>query len=437
MGAGRSASSLIKYLLQEAAKETWELTVGDVSMELAAEKSKGSEHARAIAFDVTNETQRKAEINRANLVISMLPPALHILAAKDCVALGKNMVTASYISPEIQSLDKEARDNGVLIMNECGLDPGIDHMSAMQIIHELQRKGANLKSFKSYTGGLVAPESNDNPWGYKFTWNPRNVILAGQGTARYIENGEYKYIPYNRLFEYTDFIEVDGHGSYEGYANRDSLAYRHYYGIDKIPTLLRGTLRNTGYCEAWNAFVKLGITDDTFIMEGSGKMTYAGYIRSFLPANHSYGFLPVDLANFLGVDPNSEVMKKISWTGLLDEEAIGLPDSTPAQILQSKLESKWILNPKDKDMIVMLHHFIFELDGQEQNLQSVLVVKGDDPVYTAMSKTVGLPLGIVAKRMLNKQIHLSGVHLPVTKELYEPVLQELSSMNIRFVEKLY
>ena len=232
--------------------ENWEITVGDVSHEMALEKTKNLPGSRAIAFDVTNEIQRTEEINLADLVISLLPPSLHILAAKACVNLKKSLVTASYISDEIKALDADAKKSGILIMNECGLDPGIDHMSAMHIIHRLKAEGAELLSFKSYTGGLIAPESNDNPWGYKFTWNPRNVIVAGQGTAKYMENAGYKYIPYNRLFKQTERIEIAGHGRFEGYANRDSLAYRHHYGLDHISTLLRGTLRQDGFCGAWS-----------------------------------------------------------------------------------------------------------------------------------------------------------------------------------------
>ncbi len=436
MGAGRSSTVLIHYLLSKAETENWEVTVGDVSAELAREKTKGHTHARPIVFDVNNESQRKSEISQTDLVISLLPPALHIIAAKDAVALKKNVLTASYLSPEIMALDADARKNGVLIMNECGLDPGIDHMSAMHIIHRLQNKGAVLKSFKSYTGGLIAPEFHTNPWKYKFTWNPRNVILAGQGTARYIENGLYKYIPYNRLFEYAEPIEVESYGRFEGYANRDSLAYRHHYGLESIATLLRGTLRNEGFCKAWNAFVRLGITDDTFVMEGSADMTYAGYIRSFLPAGKTSFSLGADLASFLGENQSGEVMNKIKWTGLLEEEPIGLPDSTPARILQHLLEKKWALQPGDQDMIVMFHDFVYTLDGKEQQLHSVLVVKGDDSVYTAMAKTVGLPLGMVAGRLVNKEINLTGVHIPVMKEVYQPVLQELESMNISFVESI-
>lgn len=436
MGAGRSASSLIRYLLERAGKDKWEITVGDFSFELAQEKTKGDQSARPISFDINNEKQRRDEIGRADLVISLLPPALHIVAAKECLLQKKNMVTASYITDEIRSLDKEAKKSGVLIMNECGLDPGIDHMSAMQIIHRLQAEGADITSFKSYTGGLIAPESNDNPWSYKFTWNPRNVVLAGQGTARYIENNRYKYIPYSSLFDQSETIDAGTWGLFEGYANRDSLAYRHHYQIENIPTLLRGTLRNDGFCKAWNVFVKLGITDDSFVMEGSSGMTYEDFIRSFLPAALDPLPLPVALARFTGVDEKGAVIDKISWTGILDPEPIGLPDSSPAKILQHKLEQKWALKQGDKDLIIMIHRFNYRLKKKVYNLQSLLVVKGEDSVYTAMARTVGLPLGITAGLMLHGTLKLTGVHLPVMKEIYDPVLRELESFGISFREEI-
>lgn len=437
MGAGRSSSALIRYLIEHSAIQKWEITVGDVSEQLAIEKTKGVPNTRAIAFDVNNDQQREAEISYTDLVISLLPPSLHIKAVLDCVRLKKSIITASYNSAEIQQFHLEAKNAGILILNECGLDPGIDHMSAMQIIHKLNDIGAVIEHFKSYTGGLIAPESNDNPWGYKFTWNPRNVILAGQGTARYKENSFYKYIPYNRLFLQTEPIEIPGHGFFEGYANRDSLAYMQIYGLDNIPTLLRGTLRNSGFGKAWSLLVKLGLTDDSFVMNGSSEMTYADMVRSFLPDRANGMDLFRNLCDFAGLEENDPVMQKIKWTGLLEETQIGLPDSTPAQILQHLLEQKWKLKPGDKDMIVMQHSFVYKLDQKTACLNSSLVVKGDDSVYTAMAKTVGLPLGMVAKLILTNKLSLTGVNLPVMKEVYQPVLEELTTCGITFTESKF
>jgi saccharopine dehydrogenase-like NADP-dependent oxidoreductase len=303
------------------------------------------------------------------------------------------------------------------------------------VIHRLQEQGCELTSFKSYTGGLVAPESNDNPWGYKFSWNPRNVILAGQGTARYIRNGYYKYIPYNRIFTETEKITVDDCGTFDGYANRDSLAYRHHYSIDNIPTLLRGTLRYSGFCRAWDVFVKLGLTDDSYKVEKSETLTYAQLVKAFLPASSRKEKLVDAVAEFCNLPPDGEAMTKVIWTGILSDNPIEVADASPAMILQHLLEKKWKLMPGDKDMIVMQHQFEYLKNDRAEKLNSSLMVIGDDENFTAMAKTVGLPLGIVARLLMQGKITLSGVHIPVMKEIYEPVLKELSSMGIRFSEK--
>ncbi len=434
LGAGRSSSSLIRYLLENAAQDNYFLQVADLSLELAAEKTGGHPAAKAIALNVTDDNARGKVIQQADLVISLLPPALHILAAKDCLKYGKNLVTASYISPEIAALNDECVSKGLLFLNECGLDPGIDHMSAMQIIHALQQKGAQLTAFRSYTGGLVAPESNDNPWGYKFTWNPRNVILAGQGTARYIRDGKYYYIPYPRLFSETEKIVFEGTGTFDGYANRDSLAYRKHYGLDTIPTLLRGTLRYENYCAGWQVFVSLGITDDTFIVEHSDQLTYAEFLGAFIPSHIEGKTTEERLKKYLGKD--SELLyPMIASTGLLDDEKTGLENATPAQILLHRLQQKWVLGKNDLDMVVMQHQFEYVLNGRKEKIFSSLVVKGESQLHTAMAKTVGLPLGIAARHLLKKEIKLTGVHLPVQEEIYTPVLKELESMNICFTEQ--
>ncbi len=434
IGAGRSSSSLITYLLQHAKSENWKVKVGDVSIEIAKQKVHQHTFGEAILFDINNEEQRQKEIESSDLVISMLPATMHGKVAQDCVHFKKNLVTASYVSDEMRALDKAAKDSGIVLLNEIGLDPGIDHMSAMQIIDRLKANGADINLFKSYCGGLVAPESNDNPWGYKFSWNPRNVVLAGQSTAQYIQNSAYKYIPYNRLFTQIENIEVSGLGNFDGYANRDSLAYRQPYGLENIATLLRGTLRMTGYCKAWNVFVKLGLTDDTYRLENVKGMTYRDLIESYLP----FGKKSTEekLIEFMGNEFDSETLKKLTWLGILGAEAIELESGSPAQLLQHLLEKKWLLQPNDKDMIVMQHQFEYTLRGQSvrKKIYSTLVVKGDDSNHTAMAKTVGLPMAIAARKILNREIKLSGVQIPVLKEIYEPVLHELEIQGIRFTE---
>ncbi len=437
LGAGRSATVLIEYLLNHSAVEQWTLTVGDVSEDLAKQKTGNHPNSHAVAFDINDAVVRLSEVSKADIVISLLPAHLHLPVAQECVKQKKNLVTASYVSKEMEALNEEAAHAGVLLLNECGLDPGIDHMSAMLLINKIKAEGGTITSYKSYTGGLVAPESNDNLWGYKFSWNPRNVILAGQGTAKYIENNEYKYIPYNRLYMQTEEIAVKGLGSFDGYANRDSLSYRAVYGLDNIPTMLRGTLRQKGFCKAWNVFVQLGLTDDTYTIEDSEHITYAQLTQAFLPKK-SGAPLPSQLAAFMHESEKSDVIQKVAWTGILSNEKIGLKNATPAQILQQLLEQKWKLKEGDKDMIVMQHIFEASLPNSPKEgvtLRSSLVVKGDDAVHTAMAKTVGLPAAIAAKLILNNKIKLKGVQIPVHKEIYEPVLKELESFGIIFREE--
>ena len=435
IGAGRSAVTLIKYLLDNSAANNWLVTVADFSIELAEKAVANHKNGKAIFFNVTDEKQRKTEIGNADIVISMLPASLHITVAKDCISLVKNLVTASYVSPEIADLDEQAKQAGVLLLNEIGLDPGIDHMSAMQVIDEIKENGGDLTSFKSFCGGLVHPDYDNNPWNYKFTWNPRNVVLAGQGTAQYIKQGKYKYIPYTKLFERTEVMEVLDAGEFEGYANRDSLGYRAAYGLEDIPTLFRGTLRRKGYCKAWNMFIQLGMTDDTYKVENSENLTYREFINLFFPYNNEFS-VEQKFCSYLNLSQDSEEFRKIEWLGVFTDTIVGLKDASPAQILQKICEEKWTLDPEDKDMIVMQHQFEYVQNGEQKKLNSSLLVFGDDPRYTSMAKTVGLPVAIAAKLILTGKIKSTGVKIPTTKDIYIPVLKELEENGINFVEEL-
>jgi saccharopine dehydrogenase-like NADP-dependent oxidoreductase len=435
IGAGRSAVTLIKYLLDNSSANNWQVKVADFSIELADQAVGNHNNGKAIFFNVTDKKQRESEIENADIVISMLPASLHITVAKDCVRLGKNLVTASYVSPEIAELDEAAKQAGILLLNEIGLDPGIDHMSAMQVIDEIKENGGELTSFKSFCGGLVHPDYDNNPWNYKFTWNPRNVVLAGQGTAQYIENGDYKYIPYTSLFERTEYMEVLDAGEFEGYANRDSLSYRKSYGLDDIPTLFRGTLRRKGYSEAWNIFVQLGMTDDTYKIENSASITNREFINMFLPFNDA---LTVEekLCKQFSLTTDSVIFQKIAWLSAFSENKVGMENASPAQILQAICEKKWTLGSEDKDMIVMQHQFEYVQNGEQKKLNSSLLVFGDDPRYTSMAKTVGLPVAIATKLILSGAIKSTGVKIPTTKDIYVPVLKELEENGINFVEEL-
>ncbi|GHA72528.1 saccharopine dehydrogenase C-terminal domain-containing protein [Pontibacter akesuensis] len=436
LGAGRSASSLISYLLDNAPAENWEVAIGDINVAHLQPLVEPLAFAKTITFDVHDTEQRAQEVNAADLVISLLPAVFHIEVAKECLAQEKHLITASYVSAAFLALHEEAQQKNLTILMESGLDPGIDHMSAMRVIRSIKAAGGKLTTFKSYTGGLVAPESDNNPWNYKFTWNPRNVVLAGQGTAKYIKKGQYKYIPYHKLFKRTDTFYVEGYGHFEGYANRDSLSYREPYELLDIPTMLRGTLRRQGYCEAWDVFVQLGLTDDSYDLDGSDQMTYRTFVEAFLPpASAATQSMAERISLYLGIPADGDVMQKLEWLGLFEETPVALAAATPAQILEKILKEKWTLAPGDKDMIVMQHQFGYTLNGEQREVTSTLVAKGDDEVQTAMAKTVGLPVGILAKLLLQGKITRRGVVIPIFPELYEPVLDELEAYGIRFVEK--
>jgi saccharopine dehydrogenase-like NADP-dependent oxidoreductase len=434
IGAGRSSSSLIDYFLSNAKLYSWHITIADANKKAVESKiSNYMDVATAVEFDVNNVVLREDLIKQSDFVVSMLPAFMHGDVARDCVRIGKHIATASYVSQDMKDLDAEAKQKNLILLNECGLDPGIDHASAMKVIHEIHEKGGKITSFKSFCGGLVAPESNDNPWGYKFSWNPRNVILAGQGTAQFIEEGKLKFIPYNRIYTQTETIEVEGYGKFDAYANRDSIGYKEPYGLNEANTMLRGTLRMPGYCKAWNVFVKLGLTDDTYKIKNANSLTYTDLLESFLPKGN--GSVKEKLVAFMGTDMDAEVIVKLEYLELFSHKPIQLKEGSPAELLQNLLEDKWLLKTGDKDMIVMQHQFEYELNGTKMKLNSSLVVIGDDEIHTAMAKTVGLPLAITIKNFLTGKFKLYGVQIPIVKEIYEPMLSELESLNIIFTEK--
>lgn len=435
IGAGRSTSYLFKYLLDNAQVEDWFFRVCDENQELAKQKVENHSRAEAVYFDIYNDDARKFFIGESDLVISMLPAHMHAIIAKECVLQKTHMVTASYISAEIQSLNYEAQKAGIVLMNEIGVDPGIDHMSAMQIIDDVRNLGGKILQFETFTGGLLSPDSEkDNPWKYKFTWNPRNVVLAGYGGAvKFIQEGKYKYIPYHQLFRRTEQIEIDRYGKFEGYANRDSLKYRSIYGLDDIPTIYRGTLRRPGFCRTWDVFVKLGATDDSYMIDDLDYMTHRDFINLFLAYN-LHDSVELKLMHYLKIDQDSDIMEKLEWLGMFEHTLIGLKRGTPAQVLEHILMKKWSLAPKDKDMIVMYHKIGYEIKGKKEQIESSMVCLGKDQTYTAMSKTVGLPVAIASKMILKQKISKPGVHLPITKDIYQPILKELQKFDIHFNE---
>ena len=433
IGAGRSSTALINYLIKTAEEQAWKVTVADSDIDIAKAKTAHSDVAEGVELDVNDEAIRQDLIRDKDIVVSLLPAFLHPIVAKDCLLFSKHLVTASYLNEEIRNMEAEAISKGLLFMGEMGLDPGIDHMSAMKTIHEIKESGGELSAFYSYTGGLIAPESDDNPWSYKFTWNPRNVVLAGQGTAQYLNKGKIKYIPYNRLFSERKVIQVPELGPYDVYANRDSLPYRKLYGLDDIPTILRGTIRANGYCDAWNTLVRIGLTDDSFDLDLSTIKTYGQLVESFILG--SYPNVKTGVANFLGLSVDDEIIRKLEWTELFSDRPIRLEKATPAQALEDLLLDKWALKKEDKDMIIMQHQFEYELDGAQKKIVSSMVTKGEDAVNTSMAKTVGLPVAILVKLILQGKVTLTGVHIPVMSEVYNPVLDELKDYGIDFIDE--
>ncbi len=432
IGAGRSASACINYCLNHAAENGGFVTVADANPEQAQKRINNHPNGRSAWLDVNKSNDRKDLISRHDIVVSLLPAHLHLLVATDCIKYQKHLVTASYVSKEMYRLGDEARNASLIFMGEMGLDPGIDHMSAMKLLDNIRDKGGNITAFRSYAGGLIAPESDDNPWHYKFTWNPRNVVLAGQGTAQYMENGKYKYIPYSRLFKEHHSVDVPGMGPYDAYANRDSLLYREIYGVEGIPNILRATLRFPGFCDAWNALVQIGLTDGSYPIHDADKITYHEWMNAYLPAGN--GSVKERMADFLGEKIDSDVMNKLEWLGLFRKKRINMKQATPALILEHLLLDKWKLSPKDKDMIIMQHEIEYELDNQKKKVVSSMVMKGKDENDTAMSRLVGLPMGIFVKLIIDGKITTTGVNIPVMKEVYDPVLEELEKYGVVFKE---
>ena len=434
LGAGKSATFMIDYLADRSERKGRTLILADLDFNGAQHKLQNRPGTRAEQLDSGDELKRRKLISEADVVVSMLPATMHPTVARDCLELGKHFFSASYESLELKEMGDGIEEKGLFFLNECGLDPGIDHMSAMKIIDETKAKGEEILSFKSYCGGLLAPESEDNPWKYKFTWNPRNVVLAGQATARYIENGELKYVPYHQLFSRTEKIHFRGLGDFDGYPNRDSLSYRQVYGLENIPTMLRGTLRREGYCKGWNVFVQLGMTDDSFQMEMPVGATLKQFLNAFLPYDIQLS-VEEKLAKLIP-DLDFQTFEKIQWLGFFENRKLPKTKGSPAQLLQAILEIDWELQPEDTDMIVMQHLFEIKTSSGLKKVSSTLVSFGQDSVHTAMAKTVGLPLAIAVDLFLEGKIPLTGLHVPVIPAIYEPILEELDKLGIRFDESI-
>jgi saccharopine dehydrogenase-like NADP-dependent oxidoreductase len=431
-GAGKSATCLIDYLGKCCDENKWKLFVCDSDISLAESKTKNFSSAEAISFDVSNDDKRHEFISKSDLVISMLPPALHFLVAKDCVQFSKTLLTASYIDEKMKSLKDQIEKKGILFLGEIGLDPGIDHMSAMKMLNEIKSEGGKISSFKSHCGGLISPESDDNPWHYKITWNPANVVLAGSSGAVYLDDRKKIEIAYSEIFDdENNFVDVPGLFPLAWYANRDSLSYMETYQLHDVESFIRTTLRYPSFCRGWNKIIKLGLTNKNDHEEIKECKTFADWFNLKKEKFASQNENDFNESDFF----NSEFSEQINYLGLNEEEKVPVAISNSALLLQYLLEKKLVMKPDDKDMIIMLHEIEYSINGRDKKRRSCLIVKGEDQIHTAMAKTVGLPLGIAAKLILEKKIQLTGLHIPVIPEIYEPVLRELEVNGIKFNEE--
>lgn len=492
-GAGKSSTALIHYFLTHAKAENWELIVADANLSAVEEKTGGSPYAKPVALDILHEDKRREWIRKADIVISLLPPALHFLVAKDCLKFKKNLLTASYVDEQIRSLQDDIEKAGLLFLCEMGLDPGIDHMSAKRLIDDIHEKGGNVVSFLSHCGGLVAPESDNNPWHYKISWNPRNVVMAGKAGAIYKQEGKIVELDYPALFETKRYVALPGHDVLCWYPNRDSLSYISTYGLSDTATFIRTTLRHPDFIYGWKNAVELKLTDETSSYDTDGK-TLMQFYKEHLEANgfgewleqtlyeqfNATKTLLTELTNlakleeeaaekglqpveeFMLVDDKGDLQKididqlKVTAASALTERMhdanltlkqlfyLGMDDNemlinrgrcSAADVLQFALEKKLMLQPGDKDLVVMLHEIEHQRNGSMYKTSSTLLLEGQDGVRTAMAKTVGLPLAIAAKLILNGQLTCQGLQIPIAKEIYEPVLAELEKEGIVFREE--
>ncbi len=426
-GAGKSATCLIDYLIKELAKNNWQLVVCDTDLNLAKSKTGSAEKAKAVSINVEDDIERRRLVQSADIVISMLPPTLHFLIAKDCVEFGKSLLTASYVDDNLKLLEKEIANKKLLFLCEMGLDPGIDHMSAMKLINTIQSQGGVITSFVSHCGGLIAPESDNNPWHYKITWNPRNIVLAGKDGAEYLHENKIVKIPYKSVFKNCPPVNIIDNYPLCWYPNRDSMHYIDLYGLHGVETFIRTTLRHPSFCIGWNNIVSMGLTAIADYEQIKKCKTFVDWFNVKTPEFAKYK---------KDFDSNKNVFdRQINFLGLENNDMLPENFKSSADILQYMLEKKLLMSAEDKDMIVMLHELQYEAGSKKQKVRSCLIVKGEDNLKTAMARTVGLPLGIATKLILQGKIKVSGLHIPIIPEIYELVLAELEMHGIKFNEE--
>lgn len=435
VGAGKTSVFLIDYLLTHAQRSGWKIIVADSDPDAINDKINKHPSAEAQVLDIMDDKKRSSLVGKSDLVVSLLPPALHILLAQDCLKHKKHLITASYVSAEIKELDAQAKQAGLMFMCEMGLDPGIDHMTASHIVHGIQKVAGAITSFKSFTGGLIASESDTNPWHYKFSWNPRNVVLAGRDGAKYLSNGKIVDVPYNELFAHPRRgARIDGINPLVYYPNRDSVNYMSLYDLPDVKTFMRATYRFQGFMRGWNVLVQLGLTDTGDKIKDT---TYSAWIRN------KNGFddkkpLAQQVAEKLGLEADDTPISMVAWLGIFEDEPIKPKKSNSADILLDVLLRKWTMKPDDKDLVIMRHELEYvHKSNKKTTLVSTMTLKGQNAKYSAMAKTVGLPMAILARLVLTNKIKPPvGVCIPNMPSVYRPVLAELSEHGISFKEEI-
>jgi saccharopine dehydrogenase-like NADP-dependent oxidoreductase len=426
IGAGKSATVLIDFLQKKLVENNWFMVLADADAHLAAKKWNNAPNGHSVGMDILQQDQRVDLIKNADLVISMLPAFLHVEVAKDCLSLGKALFTASYVDEQMQSISKEIKQKGLLFLCEMGLDPGIDHMSAMELIDRIKSKNGQITGFKSHCGGLIAPESDTNPWHYKISWNPRNIILAGKAGAIYLENGIERSIEYHSIFENCAQINVPNWGQLSYYPNRDSLSYINTYQLEGVQDFIRTTLRHPMFTDGWNAIVQMGFTSEELFDKPFN--TIADWFQHQI---HSTQVKSI----WDSIQQNSLIKNQFDFLALEVNDAIPATCTSNASVLQWILETKWALGKTDKDAVVMMHEVDYILEGKKYSVQSSLVLTGKNHEHTAMASTVGLPLGIAAEAYLKGQLNITGLHIPTIPELYQPILSKLKEEGIEFYEE--
>lgn len=428
IGAGKSATVLIQYLQQKAVENDWFILLADGDEAVAKNKWNNAPNGTALGIDIENELDRQNLVQKADIVVSMMPAQLHFLVAKDCLTFGKPLFTASYVDDNMRSIAEEIESKQLLFLCEMGLDPGIDHMSAMAIIDKIHEKGGKITSFKSHCGGLVAPESDDNPWHYKISWNPKNIILAGKAGAIYLEDGATVTKNYTRIFDQTPMVNLSGIGHLAYYPNRNSLSYIDTYHLHGVQDFVRTTLRYPSFCTGWNAIVQLHLTDET-VINLAPNTTVQNWFETHIQQNG----LEQILIKFTQ-DP--VIKNQLEFIGLYDSTIIPTQFNTNASILQWLLEIKWKLKTTDKDLVVMLHEIEYSIGTRQFKLDSSMVLTGEDAINTAMATTVGLPLAMGVCAYLKGEIQMTGLHIPIDARIYQPILKSLAEEGIVFEETL-